>query len=154
MFLSETHLDDYPAECLRRRLKMDSKIVNPSNGRSGGVIMFWKREINIDLLFSAPNYIDVRIVENPGKIWRLTGIYGEPRWEDKYKTWDTLRDLNNSSELPWVVLGDFNEILFHMKKREGISDLNLICKAFVMYFQSVLWRISDFLGTRLLGKEA
>jgi hypothetical protein len=32
LFLSETHLDIYPAECLRRRLQMDFKIVNPSNG--------------------------------------------------------------------------------------------------------------------------
>jgi hypothetical protein len=40
MFLSETHLDNFPAECLRRRLKMDSKIINPSNGRSGGIILF------------------------------------------------------------------------------------------------------------------
>jgi exonuclease III len=40
MFLSETHLNIYLAECLRRKLKMDSKIVNPSNGRSGGVILF------------------------------------------------------------------------------------------------------------------
>jgi hypothetical protein len=37
IFLSETHLDDYPAECLRRRLQMDSKIVNPSSSRSGGL---------------------------------------------------------------------------------------------------------------------
>jgi hypothetical protein len=27
LFLSETHLDDYPTECLRRRLKMDHKVV-------------------------------------------------------------------------------------------------------------------------------
>ena len=43
LFLLETHLDDYPAECLRRRLRMDFKIVNPSDGRSGGVILFWKK---------------------------------------------------------------------------------------------------------------
>ena len=36
MFLSETHLDEFPADCLRRRLHMDFKIVNPSDGRSGG----------------------------------------------------------------------------------------------------------------------
>jgi hypothetical protein len=35
IFLSETHLDVFPAECLRRRLNMDSKIVNPSDDRSG-----------------------------------------------------------------------------------------------------------------------
>jgi hypothetical protein len=119
MFLSETHLDDYPAKCLRRRLNMDYKIVNPSNGRSGGVIMFWKKEIKIELIFSALKYIDVRVIERPEKIWRLTGIYGEPRWEDKYKTWDKLRELNNNSDLPWVVIGDFNEILFSHEKEGG-----------------------------------
>jgi hypothetical protein len=55
MFLSETHLDDFPADCLRRKLKMDFKIVNPSDGRSGGAILFSKKEIFIQHLFSAPN---------------------------------------------------------------------------------------------------
>jgi hypothetical protein len=61
---------------------MDFKIVNPSTNRSGGVILFWKREVNVQQFFSAPNYIDVRIQETPEKIWRLTGMYGESRWED------------------------------------------------------------------------
>jgi hypothetical protein len=47
MFLSETHLDVFPAECLRRRLNMDFKIVNPSNGRSGGIMLLWKKEVVI-----------------------------------------------------------------------------------------------------------
>jgi hypothetical protein len=67
---------------------MDSQIVNPSNGRSGGLIMFWRKEIKVELIFSAPKYIDVRIVESVDKIWRLTGIYGEPRWQDKFRTWE------------------------------------------------------------------
>jgi hypothetical protein len=53
---------------------MDGQIVNPSNGRSGGLIMFWKKEIKVELIFSAPKYIDVQIVESVDKIWRLTGI--------------------------------------------------------------------------------
>jgi hypothetical protein len=72
---------------------MDSKIVNPSEGRSGGVLMLWKKEIKIQQKISAPKYIDVQITETPDKIWRLTGLYGEPRCEDKYKTWDKIREL-------------------------------------------------------------
>ena len=83
------------------------------------MILFWKKEIVIEQTFSAPKYIDVKVVENPGKIWRLTGIYGEPKWEDKYKTWDKLRDLKNTSDLPWVVIGDFNEILYSHEKEGG-----------------------------------
>jgi hypothetical protein len=47
VFLSETHLDVFPAECIRRRLQMDMKIVNPSAGRSGGLLLLWKKEISI-----------------------------------------------------------------------------------------------------------
>ena len=119
IFLSETHLDRYPADCLRRKLKMDFQIVNPSSTRSGGVLMFWKKEIVIQQIFSAPKYIDVRVLESPGKIWRLTCIYGEPRWEDKHKTWDKLRELKDDQHLPWVVIGDFNEILFSHEKDGG-----------------------------------
>jgi hypothetical protein len=119
MFLSETHLDVYPAECLRKKLNMDFKVVNPSNGRSGGVLLFWKKEINIQLIFSAPKYIDVRVIESQEKVWRFTGIYGEPRWEDKYKTWEKIRELKQNLNLPWIMMGDFNEILFSNEKEGG-----------------------------------
>jgi hypothetical protein len=72
MFLSETHLDIFPADYLRRRLNMDCQIVNPSNGRSGGLTVFWKKEIKIEIIFSAPKYIDVCVVESTNKVWRLT----------------------------------------------------------------------------------
>jgi hypothetical protein len=98
---------------------MDCQIVNPSNGRSGGLILFWKREIKIELIFSAPMYIDVRVIESTSKIWRLTGIYGEPRWEDKFKTWDKMRELNQNNNFPWLIVGDFNEILFSTEKEGG-----------------------------------
>jgi hypothetical protein len=70
-------------------------------------------------LFSAPNYIDVTINERPDKIWRLTGVYGEPRWEDKYKTWDRIRELHSQHNIPWVLIGEFNEILFSHEKEGG-----------------------------------
>jgi exonuclease III len=130
LFFSETHLDIYPAECLRRRLKMDFKIVSPSNGRSGGVILLWRKEVVIQQLFVAPKYIDVKIVESPGKIWRFTGIYGEPRWEDKYKTWDMMRNLNGNNNLPWLIMGDFNEISFSHEKEGGNPRPQVYMQAF------------------------
>jgi hypothetical protein len=76
VFLSKTHLDEYPAQCLRRRLNMDVKIVNPSDGRSGGVILLWRRDIIVEQIYSAPKYIDVWVIEGPKKVWRLTRCYG------------------------------------------------------------------------------
>jgi hypothetical protein len=113
---------------------MDYKIVNPSTTRSGGVMLLWEKEINIQQLFSTPNYMDVQIQERPDKIWRLTGVYGEPRWEDKYKTWDRIRELHSQHNLPWVLIGDFNEILFSHEKEGG----NLRPINFMQNFRDVL----------------
>jgi hypothetical protein len=41
--------------------------VNPSDGRSGQVIMFWKKEKVIQRLFSTLKYIDARVEESLGK---------------------------------------------------------------------------------------
>jgi hypothetical protein len=113
---------------------MDSKIINPSDGRSGGLIMLWKREISIQQVFSSPKYIDVHIDEGQGRKWRPTGIYGEPRWEDKYKTWDKMRELKHDSNLPWLILGDFNEIMFSHEKEGG----NQRPAAFMQAFRDAL----------------
>ncbi|XP_051204973.1 uncharacterized protein [Lolium perenne] len=109
---------------------MDSKIVKSTTSRSGGVLLLWKRGINIQQIYAAPNYIDVSVHESPEKIWRLTGIYGEPKWEDKYKTWDKLRELRTQNNMPWVVIGDFNEILFSTEKEGGNSRPDHFMQAF------------------------
>jgi hypothetical protein len=109
---------------------MDSKIVSRSNGRSGGVLLLWRKEIKVEQIFAAPNYIDVKIMENPQKIWRLTWVYGEPRWEDRHLTWDKLRELKLVSNIPWVVLGDLNEIAFSHEKEGGNQRPNVYMQAF------------------------
>jgi hypothetical protein len=47
-----------------------------------------EKEVVIQQVFSAANYIGVHVVEGPGRTWRLTRIYGYPQWDDKYKTCD------------------------------------------------------------------
>ena len=106
-FLFETHLDDEKAEALRRRLGMDEKIVVPSpDGRRGGLLMVWKKEVRIYSQTTTLTGIDVNIHETNGNIWRLTGIYGEPSWEHKDRTYRYIRDLHTHSRLPWVTIGD------------------------------------------------
>lgn len=46
-------------------------------------------------------------------------MYGEPRSEEKEKTWRLLRILCDRSTLPWLCCGDFNEILFNCEKEGG-----------------------------------
>lgn len=119
VFLSETHLDEWPAECLRRSLGMDFKEVVRSDGRSGGLLLLWKKEITVSLRHKTNSYIDVFVGERQSSVWRFTGFYGEPRWQDKYKSWERLSELHAATNLPWLVMGDMNEILFQYEKEGG-----------------------------------
>jgi endonuclease/exonuclease/phosphatase family metal-dependent hydrolase len=46
------------------------------------------------------------------KRWRTTFVYGEPRAQDRRNMWDLLRWLKSNSQEPWLMLGDFNEVLW------------------------------------------
>lgn len=116
-FLSKTHLGKVKAEILRRRLGFDHLTMFESDGRSGGLLMLWRKDTRIVEQGVTENFIDV-IIQGDVE-WRLTGIYGEPRWEHKDKTWEASRSLNGMIEKPWLVLGDFNEILFNHEKEGG-----------------------------------
>ncbi|KAK9943001.1 hypothetical protein M0R45_008629 [Rubus argutus] len=46
-----------------------------------------------------------------GKECRVTGFYGESIASHRYLSWDLLRELARARDGPWLVCGDFNEIL-------------------------------------------
>jgi hypothetical protein len=44
--------------------------------------------------------------------WRQTFVYGEPRAQDRHLMWTILRRLKLSQLGPWIMVGDFNEVLW------------------------------------------
>ena len=48
-----------------------------------------------------------------------TGVYGHLEEERKAETWRLMRHLHACGTLPWLCLGDFNEILSFDEKRGG-----------------------------------
>lgn len=48
----------------------------------------------------------------------LTGFYGNLITFLRAESWRTLQTLSSNSQLPWVVIGDFNEIT-SMEEKEG-----------------------------------
>ena len=143
-FMFETHLDRVKAEKLKRRLGCDYFLINESEGRSGGLLMMWRKEISVTCKGVSQYYIDVEIQGN--EAWRLTGIYGEPRWDRKHVTWDTLRSLHDNTATPWLVLGDFSEILFHHEKEGGRARSWTQLQAFQDSFMDCKLADIGFLG--------
>ena len=62
------------------------------------------------------SHIDAFVTTSPQIAWRLTGLYGHPDDQCKHETWSLLRHLKNRATLPWVCMGDSNEILSSNEK--------------------------------------
>lgn len=119
LFLVETKHDGKWLDWLRWRMGMTNMVAVDSVGASGGLAVFWRKEVDLTVNNMSKYHIDIIIKEEDGFLWRYTGIYGESKMEEKTNTWDLLRRLKAERNLPWLCGGDLNEILFHHEKDGG-----------------------------------
>uniref|UniRef100_A0A2N9EX83 Reverse transcriptase domain-containing protein n=1 Tax=Fagus sylvatica TaxID=28930 RepID=A0A2N9EX83_FAGSY len=111
LFLSETKLDEKRLEVLRCHWGFVGKFVVPSRGQSGGLALFWRREISVSISSYSHHHIDALMDYDGEPTWRFTGFYGSPTAAGKSVGWDLLRVLRSHHTLPWFCGGDFNELL-------------------------------------------
>ena len=102
LFLSETKHDTRWMEWFRWKLNMKNMVVKNSVRASGGLALFWKKEVDLKVLSLSKYHIDAIIKEADGCCWRFTGFYGESRSEEKDRSWEQLRLLKNQSRLSWL----------------------------------------------------
>lgn len=69
------------------------------------------------------SHIDVLLscAELGGKEWQFIGFYGEPRREHRKDSWYKLRFLRAQLDVPWLCMGDFNDVL---AANEHIGDID------------------------------
>uniref|UniRef100_A0A8R7TP82 Endonuclease/exonuclease/phosphatase domain-containing protein n=1 Tax=Triticum urartu TaxID=4572 RepID=A0A8R7TP82_TRIUA len=119
LFLSETKMDGRRMEKFKWMLGMSNMVVRACEGKSGGLALFWKKEIRMELHNYSRYHIDAEVIEKDGFKWLFTGIYGEPSSDRREITWRLMRILKQQLNLPWLCAGDFNEILFNHEKKGG-----------------------------------
>lgn len=86
--------------------------------------MFWKKPYVLELRNFSKYHIDMLVKEEGKDPWRITGWYGEATRSLRYKTWDMMRFLRADSDLPWLCIGDFNEVL-RREEQFGPNERNM-----------------------------
>ncbi|KAK6131702.1 hypothetical protein DH2020_034499 [Rehmannia glutinosa] len=109
VFLCETKLSVRVFEKLKNSLGMFGISV-PSVGRSGGLALLWKQNLDVSLRGFHERFIDAYV--NLGRIkFRFTGVYGQPNVSERRAFWDSFKSLLPPTNEPWICIGDFNEVL-------------------------------------------
>ena len=122
VFLMETKSKIKWMEKIKNRIDFGNGLIVPNKGRSGGVALLWTREVNLDISSYSGNHIDAIVRETECNFkWRITGFYGHLETHWRYESWCLLAFLHSQYQLPWLCLGDFNEILSITKKAGGAT---------------------------------
>lgn len=122
VFLCETRQKVDKLSRLCKRLGLRGCAGIDSDGLSGGLALFWHESVSIDIKDMNERYIDAYVCLSPDDpLWHVTFVYGEPRAENRHRMWSMLNTIRQSSNLSWLVMGDFNEALWqfeHFSKKQ------------------------------------
>ncbi len=124
MFLLETRFDKVDCEFLRIKLGFDFAfaVERAKPGGGGGLLLLWQSTITLDLLSFSSAHIDTRLRPiGGGPQIRFTGFYGHPITSRRGESWALLQQLASQFSMPWICIGDFNEMLTAAEKRGRLS---------------------------------
>ena len=100
---------------------------------SGGLTLFWKDEVQLEIQNYIRRHINAVVKLQDGRSsWKFTGFYGYPNSAKRKESWELLNHLKLFYPQPWLCVGDFNEITLQGEKyraalrREGqIEELRI-----------------------------
>lgn len=84
---------------------------------SGGIALFWKEIGQARLVSYSTHHIDIEVMIDGIAHYRLTGFYGFPGLALRRQYLSLLQSLIKKSPLLWLVIGDFNDLLYNSKKQ-------------------------------------
>lgn len=111
VFLCETMCSVPVSNGKGRSLGFEKCMAVPSNGKSGGLALWWKEGVEFSVSsLSLYHIYGIFRIKGTGESWRFTGVYGEAKTDQRHFTWKVMTTLAGQCDLPWLCCGDWNEV--------------------------------------------
>lgn len=81
-------------------------------------MVVWNNATDVTIKSFSPNHVDIIIVDKFCS-WQAILFYEHPKTARRNEIWNHFSRLNDQISLPWICLGDYNEILHDFEKRGG-----------------------------------
>ncbi|XVE93717.1 hypothetical protein REPUB_Repub01dG0218300 [Reevesia pubescens] len=104
-----------------RRLRFNGVAKVDAQGFSGGGIwVLWKACIgHVEVVELKQQIISLTVTDSRGFKWGLSVVYASPTPSIRDILWNHLYSFNTFDSLPWLLVGDFNQILSGLEKQWG-----------------------------------
>lgn len=130
-FLMESKNNTVKLETIRCNLGFDNSCYVDPHGLSGGLALWWNKEVEVEVEMTSKNFMHVIITDRSNqKMWAATFVYGCPSRGGREVVWDAIRGIVRSEFLPWVCIGDFNQVLSGSDKMGGHIPSQSMISAF------------------------
>ena len=129
VFFIEILLINSKLNNLKKALGFDFCFGVECRGHSSGIALLWKKDQHVNLLGFNNHFIDVQLTMG-GTMWSFTGYYGHANRSERHLSWNLIKLLAKKSSLPWLIMGDFNDMLKVEEKKGGLPQLARLLNGF------------------------
>ena len=121
MVIIETKVGGDRAAKIIEGLPFDGYFYTETIRYAGDLWLLWKKdEVDVIVLSSTEQEIHATIkVCNSDSTWIISTVYASPRIMERKILWSNLSEMAKLHNLPWLLLGDFNETLYGIDKLGG-----------------------------------
>lgn len=89
-------------------------------GFVGGIWVLWNSDyVTLELVAGDAQVMTVFVQKVAAAPWMFSAVYASPNWWYREELWDYLIRVGAIMTLPWLVLGDFNQVLYASDKKGG-----------------------------------
>ena len=122
VFQSETKSKSPRINKIKSRLNFANYYYVEPIGRAGGLALFWRLRVELEIVYFDKNMITAFVYSGPpNSPWLLFAIYRPCRRNKRTIFWEMLKNMVLSFSGPWIIIGDLNCIKRVAEKRGGCS---------------------------------
>ena len=119
LVICEPRISGLKAKRVIKRLGFDNSYIVEAEWFSGGIWLLWNEcKIKIHVVANSRHSITA-LVDDQNYFWILTVVYANPCANIRRLLWSYLDSIRSCFQMPWLIVGDFNEITSCDEKRGG-----------------------------------
>lgn len=131
VLLMETKAQKKKMENIRIKLTFPNMFIVESVGKSEGLVLFWEDGCDVEIQNYSNRHINATIHNHQLQVdWKFTSFYGHPDVTRRIEARNLLKALTPLSLVPWMCIGDVNEILTVSEKVGGLTRQQNQMRAF------------------------